>query len=453
MKLVLRTTSTEGKHPLYTKLMVEGCGRWINLGISVDVKEWNDAIQSERKLTNYLNKKGISKKIALIEASITDMRRHHRLTKSNLEEAITNIVLADKREELKHCEELKKEFEKKKKRNIENFLIEHVRRMESGEIRTPSKEIYAKNSLKNWKQFKRVFLDFYSLYQFDWEDINEYLVDKYISYLEGIGYMKFTIDKHIGMFKALVSVAERQRLHSNHSAGNLLKSLHIKEEDKMKEIYLTKEELTALYNMPLDGFQEQVRDVFLIGCYTGMRISDYGRIDKSDIGYTAAGTKVIRTIQEKTGGKIVIPILDETLEVLLKKYDYKVPQIWDQSLNRAIKQICKELSKTIPSLQKLERTNLTLKERKAEEKAKAEGKTLYKYDEQGYPVKARWELVASHTARRSCITNMFLSKKFSVPQMMSISGHKSETMFYKYVKLSLDEYADNVASVASDGLF
>ncbi len=37
--------------------------------------------------------------------------------------------------------------------------------------------------------------------------------------------------------------------------------------------------------------------------------------------------------------------------------------------------------------------------------------------------------------------------------MMSVSGHKTETMFYKYVKLSLDEYADCVASVAVDGLF
>lgn len=37
--------------------------------------------------------------------------------------------------------------------------------------------------------------------------------------------------------------------------------------------------------------------------------------------------------------------------------------------------------------------------------------------------------------------------------MMSISGHKTETMVYKYVKLSLDEKADNVASVACDGLF
>ena len=48
---------------------------------------------------------------------------------------------------------------------------------------------------------------------------------------------------------------------------------------------------------------------------------------------------------------------------------------------------------------------------------------------------------------------MYLSQKFTVPQMMSVSGHKTETQFYKYVKLSLDEYADSVASAAVDGLF
>ena len=96
---------------------------------------------------------------------------------------------------------------------------------------------------------------------------------------------------------------------------------------------------------------------------------------------------------------------------------------------------------------------MTLKERRAEEEAKKKGEVLYEYDEQGYPLKARWELVASHTARRSCITNMCLSHKFTVPQMMSVSIHKTETMFYKYVKLSLDEYADSVASAAVDGLF
>ncbi len=289
--------------------------------------------------------------------------------------------------------------------------------------------------------------------QFNWEDINELLVDRYISYLENIGYMKYTIDKHVSLFKTLVSAAERQGLHTNHIASSLLRSPQIKEEDKAKKIYLTKEELSALYEMPLDGFYEQVREVFLIGCFTAMRFSDYGRIDKSFIGVTARGTRVIRLNQKKTAGAIVIPIMDDRLETLLNKYNYDVPNIWDQSLNRAIKQICKKLSETVPSLRVKERTVLTLKERRAEEVARKNGKEMFEYDEQGFPLKAKWELVASHTARRSCITNMYLTKKYTVQQMMSISGHKTEAMFYKYVKLSLDEYADSLASVVSDGLF
>ena len=453
MKLVIRTRSKEGATPLYTKLKVEGKGRWICLSIYVDIKEWEEAAQTERKLSNYLVKKGINKKIALIEEAIKDMRRHHRFTKVNLEKSIEDIVLADKREALKRAEELGKEAEDKKKHNVKNFVVEHIKKIESGEVRTAKKEKYAKESIKNWQQFRRVLLDFYRIRPFKWEDINESLADSYISYLEGLGYMKYTLDKHISLFKTIVGVAERQGLHTNHIACSVLKSPQITEDDKAKKIYLTKEELSALYDMPLNGFEEQVRDVFLIGCFTAMRYSDYSRIKKDNIGYTHSGTKVIRIKQEKTAGTVVIPIMDDRLETLLKKYDYNVPEILDQSLNRTIKDICRKLSETVPSLGKKERTVLTLKERRAEVEAKKKGEVLYEYDEQGNPIRPRWELVASHTARRSCITNMYLSKKFTVPQMMSVSGHKTETMFYKYVKLSLDEYADSVASAAVDGLF
>lgn len=453
MKLVIRTRSKEGTTPLYTKLKVDGKGRWICLLINVDIKEWEDAAKTERKLSNYINKKGINKKVALIEEAITNMRRHHRLTKENLDKSIEDIVLADKRDALKRAEQLGKEAEDRKKRNVKNFVVEHIRKIETGEVRTVKKEKYAEESIKNWKQFKRVFLDFYRIRPFEWDDINESLADRYISYLENVGYMKYTLDKHISLFKTIVGVAERQGLHNNHLAGSYLKSPQIREEDKAKEIYLTKDELSALYEMPLTGFEEQVRDVFLIGCFTALRYSDYSRIKKENIGFTHNGTKVIRIKQEKTAGTVVIPILDDRLEALLKKYDYNVPEVLDQCLNRTIKEICKRLSVTVPSLGKKERTVLNLKERRAEVEARKKGEELFEYDEQGYPIRPRWELVASHTARRSCITNMYLSKKFSVQQMMSVSGHKTETMFYKYVKLSLDEYADSVASAAVDGLF
>jgi integrase len=404
-------------------------------------------------LSNYLIKKGINKKVALIEDSIKDMKRHHRFTKENLEKSIEDIMLADKREALKRVEQLGREAEDRKRHNVKNFVVEHIRKIESGEVRTAKKEKYAKESIKNWQQFRRVFLDFYRIRPFEWDDINESLADRYISYLESIGYMKYTLDKHISLFKTIVGVAERQGLHNNHLAASYLKSPQIREEDKAKEIYLTKDELSALYEMPLEGFEEQVRDVFLIGCFTALRYSDYSRIKKENIGFTNSGTKVIRIKQEKTAGTVVIPILDERLETLLKKYDYNVPEVLDQSLNRTIKEICKRLSVTVSSLGKEERTVLNLKERRSEMEARKKGIELFKYDEQGFPIRPRWELVASHTARRSCITNMYLSKKFSVQQMMSVSGHKTETMFYKYVKLSLDEYADSVASAAVDGLF
>ena len=172
-----------------------------------------------------------------------------------------------------------------KERFVIDLVVEHIRKIESGEVRTAKKEKYAEESIKNWKQFRRVFLDVYKIKSFEWDDINEALADRYISYLESVGYMKYTLDKHISLFKTIVGVAERQGLHNNHLAGSYLKSPQIREEYKAKEIYLTKDELSALYDMPLNGFEEQVRDVFLIGCFTALRYSDYSRIKKENIGF------------------------------------------------------------------------------------------------------------------------------------------------------------------------
>lgn len=94
-------------------------------------------------------------------------------------------------------------------------------------------------------------------------------------------------------------------------------------------------------------------------------------------------------------------------------------------------------------------------ERRKEAEAKKKGKSLFEYDSHGNAYKPRWSLVCSHTARRTCITNMVLSGKWNLQQMMKISGHKKEETFNKYVKLSLDEIADDIATsvAADDGLF
>lgn len=48
---------------------------------------------------------------------------------------------------------------------------------------------------------------------------------------------------------------------------------------------------------------------------------------------------------------------------------------------------------------------------------------------------------------------MYLARKFSDRQIMSVSDHKKEEPFLKYIRLSLDEKADDVANATTDGLF
>lgn len=201
--------------------------------------------------------------------------------------------------------------------------------------------------------------------------------------------------------------------------------------------------------MRLSGLQEKVRDLFLIGCYTSLRYDQFSKIEKGCISHTAKGNHVIRIKQGKVNKMVVIPILNEELITLLEKYDYTVPKISSQKMNENLKVICKELSNHLPSLRILERTRLTKLEREDEEA----GKVKFKYDDRGYPIKHRWELISCHTARRTCLTNMYLSRKFTNLQMMSVSGHKKEETFLKYIRLSLDEKADDVANAAADGIF
>lgn len=173
------------------------------------------------------------------------------------------------------------------------------------------------------------------------------------------------------------------------------------------------------------------------------------------VNFALAGRICVRLFQQKTKCQVVIPILNDELEVLLKKYNYCVPSISEQKLNDHIKEICRRLSEAVPSLAQIERTLLTKTEREMEQDEKVE----YHRDSQGNVIKYRWEMVTSHTARRTMITNMYLSRnmdnsrRFSLQQIMTVSGHKKEETLKRYLKLSLDEFADDVARTGLDGLF
>ena len=58
--------------------------------------------------------------------------------------------------------------------------------------------------------------------------------------------------------------------------------------------------------------------------------------------------------------------------------------------------------------------------------------------------KQKYELVSSHTARRSYITNLYMEGRLSTEQIRSISGHSSEDSFKRYLCHNLEDEAKEI---------
>lgn len=450
ISLVIRSKQSEGDAMLYTRIKIDGKSKWINLQLPVDIKKWREVSTSLKKQTNYLDRLGYSKKIADIEFAIKELRQRNCLTEEAINETILNTVLAETRERIKKHDELQQYISDKQNKSVKTWIKDYIAKIVSGEARTFNGERYAPNSIRNWKQFLRIFLDFCkTTNDFCWEEINQSLVNKYMSFLEEKGYAKSAIDRFINCFKTLIGVAEREDIHNNYKARGLFRHAAVKDHEKTTAIYLTKEELEGLYNMELVGLEEEVRDAFLIACYTGQRHSDFSQLKTSCFDTIFDGKMVIRKVQTKTTTQVVIPILDNKLKIILEKYNYKVPEIGDIVMNRYLKRIGEKLSHTVKSLAKDVKTILTKDEREAE----MSKKKTFRRDEDGNVIKYKWELIVTHTGRRTCATNMYLSRKYTTREMMLVTGHKKEENFMKYIKLSLDEEAHKLAMISDGEMF
>ena len=184
--------------------------------------------------------------------------------------------------------------------------------------------------------------------------------------------------------------------------------------EEVDSVYLTDTELTALYDLDLTKTPglDKARDLFLIGCYTGLRFSDFSQLRVENIKDRILTRKTL-----KTSERVSIPLNSKVLAILAK-YDGTPPRpISNQRLNDHLKELCK----------------------RAELTGRVEvSRTRGGSNEVRYPEK--WELVGTHTARRSFATNAYLAKVPPV-QIMKITGHRSEIMLLRYIKVSSEQNA------------
>lgn len=238
---------------------------------------------------------------------------------------------------------------------------------------------------------------------------------------DGKCYSLNTIGKHMKTLKTFLNYASNMGVNQNFKY-KLPEFKIVKEETTA--VYLTKEEKIKLFKYDFSKHPELeiARDVFLIGCEIGQRVSDYNNLRDSQV-VEMEGKKYFKFKQKKTGQLVYCYITPAVQFIMNSRYNGNPPKsILEQKLNANIKEAARMVG--INDLVRFERT----------EGGKLVVTEVYKY-----------ELISSHTARRTYCSLLF-QEGVAIQEIMIQSGHKTEREFRKYIRISKEDQVRKVTS-------
>ena len=253
------------------------------------------------------------------------------------------------------------------------------------------------------------------------EHADKSFYDSFVRFMYANGYKQNTISTRVKCIKSVInSLPMAERVGCEFVEPKKCKAVM----EDIDNCYLDEKELQTLADLDLadSPYLDRVRDQFLLLAWTGCRYSDLGKLSSKYI-VNEDGDDFFSLEQQKTGAKVVIPILPPIVPIL-EKYDYQPPKpISNQRFNDYIKQVA-------------QLANLD-----------DEVTTIHTQQMKGDFVPGRvetrrpkWQAITAHTARRSFATNMY-KRGFPTLAIMAITGHKTEKSFLTYIKVSEAENA------------
>jgi integrase len=265
-----------------------------------------------------------------------------------------------------------------------------------------------KNHLTEYCQAKRRTIDF--------EDVNIDFYNSFISYMTNdLKFADNTVGNQIKNLKLFMNEATERGLNTN---LDFRKKKFKKINENTDKIYLSVEELKIIYEKDLseEAKLERVRDLFIIGCYTGLRFSDFIQLKKENI----IDENKIKIRTQKTGETVVIP-LHPYVKAIFEKYSGKLPDpISNQKMNDYLKIIGEKAEIK-------DRVEIGIT------KAGTLQKTIFN----------KHELITTHVARRSFASNLYLANVPSIT-IMKITGHRTEKSFLRYIRITQEENANKL---------
>ena len=319
-------------------------------GIRVDPKHW----KGDKDQNNTISRaqRGYSSNNAVVQKK-----------KQQVEETKNNLILQDTEPTIETVREEMNKGKAKRIQREENLLKlfdQYIKSIEPIRANNTVKKFRTSyNHLKDYLEFKKikfqasaVTLDFYNGY------VNHLLTKK--------NMVNNSVGATIKNLKVFLKDLEKR----GYAFKVKLSEYKVMEENP-NVIFLTQAELTKLekYDFRKRPGLERVRDIFVLGCYTGLRYSDISRLAKEHI-----KGNTIKMRAHKNKKMVTIPLAPKVFEVL-EKYNYKLPILSGQKFNEYIKDAC-ELAKIDSPTEEV----------------------IYKGGQKTYVKRPKWELISSHKA-------------------------------------------------------
>ena len=394
---VLKEPKSSSETIIYLVMRWDGLQMKISTKQKVNPKFWNKERLKVKETISEKNHQHINKELVEIEKvaykmfnSFTDTFKR----KPNSEE-LKNLI------EQEYFQN-NPMFKKVDKKTILDYFDDYIETIKSTTAHTTVQKY--KQAKENFKVFQKDKKRIYNTEMIDLKFRNEYV--EYL--IETKKYAPTTVYRKMKFLRTVLYFIENLGIKVNpflHNSRFLTKDIEV------DNIALSENEIDEMERLNLSNNKrlEQVRDLFLVACYTGQRFSDLNKINQSNI----IDDEYIAIRQQKTNEQLTLPLL-KVVKTILVKYSYKLPKISNVKFNEYIKDVAK-LCETLNK--------------------------QYNGDNK----KVRWQMISSHTARRTFVTLNY-GKGVDLDTLKLGTGHKQTKTLQTYIKMNDKQKADVLRS-------
>lgn len=427
----------------------------VSLGIVITKSDWQlldmilkNATQAEKTGSTVSLRDNLAISLWQIKKRLDAEMKTGRITVASAKETITEVLHHDVIEAEEHLSERAEKAKESDRMTLQQWITEFIRQCETGErLKRKSTRMVTEGTIKSYKGTQTQLKEYEKASHkvIDFNDVTLDFYDNWRQYFIKKSYSPNTIGRHIKNLKIFLYAADDMKLATcqdfksprfsadREDVENIYipverlkemaafdmsdyKAMKVRAEKYAKD---EEEKKSLLHALRRDIFRKnlnEARDIFLLGCLTGQRVSDYKRISRDMVETIVGSRKFLHLIQVKTGKDVYVPYTD-MIDDILQRYDDGLPQVADQHLNERIKIVGLLLGWT---------ESAGINERK--------GTMEYRSS------KRYCDAIKTHTARRTFATNAY---KAGVPlsSIMAVTGHASEQMLRKYLKLDTKERA------------